>query len=445
MAQVDPATEVHSSCHNFKLVGNDGSADKGTALPPATIKSRLTGIINTGVQCMRNLKAADGTTPAHTSNRMADELLANVYARANNESAKKLNIRCDRPAARVNEAGYANNVMATTSNFADPEFPSIFLNRLPEERFDQTVFHELLHLSGTQGHQCLHRNNDAREMDRIQSCAACCFPIANSVTTNTDFKLLVPEIRSDEQLKQLSCNVCSGNLSVVDSMIAYAKTEIAQGGGTSLKYAAIELRKAVQLDPNNYEAWRLLGEVLNLFANPTDARQMRVVAALDQAAAHAPNEAARRSILASASYQRANRFSRTEAAGRLTTGNYLTRSASTADQDLALQYEKKRSLFLMTINSCGPHIETTSGPNCHDLATTHLAAMAQEYKLMAKKNSESKSAMYRPYNEETLTRMRNMIKTYRDVALPCLQNAGGSIQSCIGTDEFDGMREAAFP
>jgi hypothetical protein len=228
-------------------------------------------------------------------------------------------------------------------------------------------------------------------------------------------------------------------------MIAYAKTEIAQGGGTSLKYAAIELRKTVQLDPNNYEAWRLLGEVLNLFANPTDARQMRVVAALDQAAAHAPNEAARRSILASASYQRANRFSRTEAAGRLTTGNYLTRSASTADQDLALQYEKKRSLFLMTINSCGPHIETTSGPNCHDLATTHLAAMAQEYKLMAKKNSESKSAMYRPYNEETLTRMRNMIKTYRDVALPCLQNAGGSIQSCIGTDEFDGMREAAFP
>lgn len=267
---------VASNCENVVLGNGNQAIRFNTA---ADLKNELQSIINQGQQCMRALKDQAGNHSSQQATRLADEMLANVFADADRRNAsQKLTVTCNVP----DEA--KKSIYARATDVNQSHFPELMLNpqTLNKTNYGQIVMHEMLHMSGTPGHSHTHNYDDPSAPDLAQACAVCCFPgdtqLVNQVSTDMNL-----DLSNTQELRNRSCNICAGHYSLAQQQVEYARTEMAQGNMTSYRLAAFELRKAVVNDPNNVEAWRLLAHAMAQVRPKLIDRDAKIVLAFRKA------------------------------------------------------------------------------------------------------------------------------------------------------------------
>jgi len=429
-SQLANGFSVNSNCNNVTF--GDG-ANRQNFPSVDAFKQEVTSIMTTGLSCLRALRAPTGGGPSFKATRTADELLANVFSSPERRNdSNKLRITCEVPDAKKKTA------YAMGTDILDSEFPTLRLNPpvLNKNNYKQIMFHELLHMTGSNGKPHVHNYGNCQAEDRVPACAACCFRSEESINSSVNTSLNLG-LSSYEALKELSCKVCAGHFDTLDkAMVAYAKTELVQGNQTSYKYAAFELRKAVLINPQNSEAWLLLAQSLNLVSPTLIERDMRIWGAYQKAIDTAASEAEKDRIKNSADYVALKNklYRQTSTSGQTfyDLRGYKrseTTRLSTNIQDLILNFESKRAVMKMGLQSCGPQ---PSGSDCE----ARITALNNEYRLayvqLNKANKATSRSTMEPIqiSSDIIDNLKAEAEFFNDTFIPCLRTGDGDVEKC---------------
>ncbi len=406
-----------------------GNGDPVTFGSAASVRDMVRSVVNDGLACLRNLKAPDGTTPSQQANRLADELLANVFSDAG---------RRDRPASLVVHCSVPVEKQKTTYAVAAPvtqiDFPRLSLNpsTLNRSNHPQVVFHEMLHMTGTAGHPHVHNYQNPGAADLAQVCAACCFQ--GDTTVNATAAPVVP-ITTVAQLRQESCNTCAGHFTPLSrQQVAYARTELVQGNNASYKYANYELRKAVINEPGNREAWLLLAESSRLIRPSTIDRDFRALAGYRRAYALSTTDADRDAVRNSPQYLALQRklaqLNDREGNTMLQARAYVDREQTTLDSSVRkaiLDLEAERAKLRIVIQSCS---DFSSGSTCSTQATAALSSYRAKNQAFGTANAAVTNTRER--SPSYAVTQANAEVARHERLLTCMQS-GGSADSCFNT------------